>query len=224
MGNGPLLLAGSGEFTDSMIDVDRFWLRNIKNSNVAIIPTAAGQEHDWWKWVTDGIAHYKKLDIPAFGIKIQNKHDTGDSTVLTSLHNANVFYFSGGDPGYVLSVMKDSPAWDIIMKKFRSGGALAGSSAGAMMLGSWIPANIRGVLEQGGKEAQWTKAMGLVPYIIWPHFDWGLRMFGNKIEKLMNEGDSKSKWLGIDEDTAVIWEIGNEPITRGRGKAHWGKV
>lgn len=224
MNKGPLLLAGSGEFTPAMLDVDTYWLRNIKNQTVAVIPTAAGREHDWWKWSTDGIAHYKKLNISAFGVKIQKAEDANDESIVKELERANVYYFSGGDPGYLLSVMKDSKAWKTIYERFTGGAALAGSSAGAMMLGSFIPENIRGVLEQGANKAFWKPAMNMVPYIIWPHYDWGFRMFGNKITKLMNEGAEKSPWLGIDENTAVIWEGFGKPIVKGKGQAHWGNA
>ena len=223
MTKGPLLLAGSGEFTDMMTDVDRYWLRNIKNPAVAIIPTAAGQEHDWWKWATNGIAHYKKLGIPAVGVAIRTKDDAKNPSITADLTKANVYYFSGGDPTYVLSVMKNSPAWKTILSRFSQGAALAGSSAGAMMLGSYIPRDIRSALEQGA-QTTWVKALGMVPYIIWPHFDWGLRSFGSKIEQLMEKGARKSRWLGIDENTGVIWENGQDAIVRGRGLAHWGKI
>ncbi len=221
MSKGPLLLAGSGEFTDAMIDVDRFFLRTIKNPVVAIVPTAAGQEPDWWKWAENGVAHYKKLDIPAFGVRLQTKEDANLPSIIDELNSANVYYFSGGDPRYVLSVINNSAAWKTIYSRFQNGSALAGSSAGAMFLGSWIPSNIKESLEHG-KRATWIKALNLVPYIIWPHFDWGFRMFGNKITTLMEEGQKKSPWLGIDEDTAVIWKSTDKPLVMGQGKAHTG--
>ena len=58
MTQGPLLLAGSGEFTDAMTDIDRYFLQPIQNPLVAIIPTAAGRERKWWKWAEDGTRHY----------------------------------------------------------------------------------------------------------------------------------------------------------------------
>ena len=122
--------------------------------------------------------------------------------------------------------MQDSPAWEVIHSRFLQGAALAGSSAGAMLLGSWIPANIRSVFFQNGKGPGWTKSLGLVPYTIWPHFDWGLKTFKDKIARAMDEapGDVGKNWLGIDEDTAVIWNRETNPVVMGRGKAHWGKV
>ncbi|HUD19343.1 MAG TPA: Type 1 glutamine amidotransferase-like domain-containing protein [Patescibacteria group bacterium] len=226
MSQGPLLLAGSGEFTDAMRDIDRYFLRPIHNPMVAIIPTAAGQERKWWKWVDDGTRYYEKLGISSIGIPLRTPSDAKKQSVIDVLGKANAYYFSGGDPGYVLSTIQDSPAWETIYSRFREGAALAGSSAGAMLLGSWIPANIRSVFFQDGKGPGWTKALGLVPYTIWPHFDWGLKTFKDKIERSMNEApeEVKTNWLGIDENTAVIWNGNEKPVVIGRGKAHWGKI
>ncbi len=221
MAHGTLLLAGSGEFTDAMIKVDRYLFRDIKNPAIAIIPTAAGQETDWLKWVEYGKIHFKKLGMHAYGVSLRKKSDASKPSVIADIAKANAFYFSGGDPAYVLSVMKKSPAWNTVYRKFQEGAVLAGSSAGAMFMGSWIPSNIRGVLEDGTKEPQWEKALGLVPYMIWPHYDWGRRTFGDKITRLIEAGQKKSSWLGIDEDTAVIWESGKKPRVMGSGTAHW---
>lgn len=222
MSKGPLLLAGSGEFTDAMTDMDRRFMQSIEKPIVAAIPTAAGKEADWWKWATQAEKYYSKNDIPSFGIKIRTQQDANDPAIIDELAKANVFYFSGGDPGYVLSVMEDSKAWKYIYSRFLEGAALAGSSAGAMFMGSFIPSDIRGMVEKGEK-ITWTKALGLVPYIIWPHYDWVLQSFGNKIMKLMENGAVQSKSLGIDEDTAVLWEDGKNPVILGRGQAHWKK-
>lgn len=222
MAKGPLLLAGSGEFTDDMSDVDRRFMQSISKPVVAVIPTAAGRESDWWKWAVQAEKYYTKNNISSVGVKIRTHKDANDPAIVNSLTKANVFYFSGGDPRYVLSVMEGSKAWDYIYSRFLGGAALAGSSAGAMFMGSFIPSDIRGMVESG-KQIEWTKALGLVPYIIWPHYDWALKSFGDKITRLMENGATQSKSLGIDEDTAVLWKEGKNPAVLGRGQAHWEK-
>jgi cyanophycinase len=223
---GLLILAGSGEFTDAMLETDRYITGKIPSPNVAIIPTAAGKEHDWWKWADMGIRHYASLGVSAFGVAIRAKKDAETPSVLSGLEKANMFYFSGGDPGYVLSVLSGSPAWKIILRKFHQGAALAGSSAGAMMMGSWVLSNIYSVWDKGENAYKWDRALNLVPFTVWPHFDFAMRQFPEKIKSTMEHApaDAKTQWLGIDEDTAVIWEDGREPYVRGNGKAHWGNT
>lgn len=226
MTTGTLVLAGSGEFTDAMLETDRAIFSGIKKPVVAILPTAAGQEKDWWKWVDMGVAHYKKLGIEAYGVRLQNKKDTDDPDIVKDLSRATAFYFSGGDPGYVLGVMKNSSAWNYIHKRYTEGALLAGSSAGAMLMGSWILSNIYSVFDQGNTKYEWTEALNLVPYTIWPHFDFAMREFPDKIKQSMKTAppDAKKNWLGIDEDTAVIFRQPGNPETVGTGTAHWGKL
>jgi len=68
--------------------------------------------------------------------------------------------------------------------------------------------------------------MGVVPYTIWPHFDSMLKEFREKWNEAMDRApeDVKTRWLGIDEDTAVIFEPGKKPRVLGKGKAHWGRI
>ena len=60
---GKLLLAGSGEFTDSMNQIDEDIIGVIDNPRVMIIPAAAGKESDYHKWIDDGISHFEKIGI-----------------------------------------------------------------------------------------------------------------------------------------------------------------
>ncbi|MEK7182629.1 MAG: Type 1 glutamine amidotransferase-like domain-containing protein [Patescibacteria group bacterium] len=97
---GTLALVGSGEFTPAMEEVDRFLLSHIKTPKVAILPTAAGQEPDYYKWIEKGIAHFSGLGIEAHGIPIIARDDA--HRLAKKLHEFNFYYFSGGNPGYLL--------------------------------------------------------------------------------------------------------------------------
>lgn len=201
-----IALLGSGEFTEAMEEVDRFIFRDLKRPVIAIVPLAAKKESDYWKWVEMGEKHFKKLGVEAYGA------ETAEELV-----KANVVYFSGGDPGHLLEQVKGE-IWNEAKKKQ----VVCGSSAGAMLLGEWMLANIYAVVDEGEKKLQWEKAMEVVPYTIWPHFDWALREMPEKMKEFINKAP-KGDWLGIDEDTAVIFE--GKPFfakaTKGKGVAHW---
>lgn len=111
---GALALLGSGEFTEALLETDKFLLTQIENPKVAIVPTAAGLEDTVDSWINDGIAHFKKLDIPAKGVRLLNSEDAHSKQTLEQLKDSNFFYFSGGDPGYLLDTIRDSPAWQYI--------------------------------------------------------------------------------------------------------------
>jgi len=199
-----IALLGSGEFTEAMEEIDRFVLKGVENPIVAIVPLAAKKEADYRKWVEMGERHFEKLGMEAYGAETAEE-----------LKRANVVYFSGGDPGYLLEQVKGE-IWEEAIKKQ----VICGSSAGAMLLGEWMSANIYAVIDNGEKKLQWEKAMGAVPYTVWPHFDWALREIPEKIKEFLDQAP-KSDWLGIDEDTAVIFP---SRIVLGRGVAHWCKI
>src|SRR3989304_4232106 len=77
-------------------------------------------------------------------------------------------------------------------------GLFLGSSAGAMLMGEWVLANIYAVIDRGEKNLRWERAMGVVPYTIWPHFDSMLKEFREKWNEAMDRApeDVKTRWLG----------------------------
>src|SRR6185436_14044427 len=79
------------------------------------------------------------------------------------------FYLTGGDPGLVVDVLRDSPVWRAIAAAWRRGAALAGSSAGAMALGEWTL--IRKAYP-GHAQRRSKPALDLVAGVaVVPHFD-----------------------------------------------------
>jgi cyanophycinase len=67
---------------------------------------------------------------------------------------AKLVYFSDGSPLHLRSVFKDSPVWDALVAAWNEGTAVAGTGAGAMVLGDPM------VDPRGGA---FTLGLGLVP-------------------------------------------------------------
>jgi cyanophycinase len=114
------------------------------------------------------------------------------------------FYLVGGDPGIVPDVLRGSLVWDAIVSAWRSGAALAGSSAGAMAMGQW--SLIRG-RHPGDHRRVYRDALGLVPGIaVLPHF----ATFGREwVAAALEERPSDDVVLvGIDERAAAVWSEG----------------
>ena len=76
-----LVLVGSGEFTESMIETDVNVINLAKKNSkrerisVAIIPTASVPDGKQKNWIDDGIQHFKKLRVNPFGLNIVNRKD-----------------------------------------------------------------------------------------------------------------------------------------------------
>lgn len=216
--SGRLVLVGSGEFTEAMDDVDKYLLSKISNPVVAIIPTAACEEKDWYKWIENGVRHFKTLGAKVCGVNMVNKGDTGKKEILDQLEKANFYYFSGGNPGYLLDIIKDTPAWELIYDKFQNCATLVGASAGAMVMGKKVWARVydfrRGIVKP------WEEGLGVVDFGVVPHYNYMRFAFSKEKIKQMEENYPKdTSLIGIDEDTAHIringkWEV------KGKGKIH----
>lgn len=230
MKNKILALIGSGEFTSSMNEVDKYLLSQAKTNlklnakskvRVAIIPTAAGKEIKFKKWIDDGIDHFSKLGAEPVGLPVINKRDTENKKMIEIVQKAHFIYFSGGDPGYLFYCLNKSPLWKIIESLYKRGAVLAGSSAGAMVMGSFVLGNVYNVIEKNDYPV-WDKAFGLVPYPILPHFDYIIREEKEHLDRIIVQSPLKikRKILGIDENTGFIVFDDNQATVMGKGHVH----
>ncbi|MCC7371523.1 MAG: Type 1 glutamine amidotransferase-like domain-containing protein [Chloroflexi bacterium] len=202
---GPLLLAGSGEFRPPMTAVDAELLRHTpgRPPKVAILPTAAGQE-DVSSWIRDGIAHFTALGCEAYGVRALDRPGVEAAEHVAALEAADLIYLSGGSPGYLVETLRGSVVWDAIRRVWRRGGALAGSSAGAMALGERTLVRREGQI--GRMPAHWDDGLNLLPEIgVIPHYDrFGLERTNARVA----EAPSGLVVLGIDEDTVILCTAG----------------
>jgi cyanophycinase len=219
MTRGPLVLCGSGEFTRAMADVDRGILAGIGSdrARVAIVPTAAGLEDTPKSWVAMGVAHFAALGADPVGIMVLDRTDAEDPRHSAAITNADWIYFSGGKPGHLVDALAGTPFWSAVLARHREGAVLAGSSAGAMMLGSRTFHFPDGLDETGVPRRVATRdALGLLPGIlVAPHFD------AVPVEWWQTSADSwpaSHRMLGIDEDTAIVEHADGWSVV-GKGRA-----
>jgi len=214
MTHGPLLLAGSGEFRPPMVPVDRELLKQTPGSppKVAIVPTAAGLEVSVESWIRDGIAHFSALGCEAYGVRAIDRAGVEDREYVAAIDAADLVYLSGGSPGYLVETLRDSAVWRAIVRVWERGGALAGSSAGAMALGEW--ALVRAAGQARGMPSFWEPGLDLMPGLgVIPHYD---RFGPERTRARIEEAPPGMIVLGIDEDT-VILSAGGVARVLGRG-------
>jgi cyanophycinase len=58
-----------------------------------------------------------------------------DPANVDAVRAARFVYLAGGSPLHLRSVLKETPLWDALVAAFADGAVVAGSSAGAMVLG-----------------------------------------------------------------------------------------
>lgn len=215
-----LALMGGEEFTAEMISADEFLLSYLPSAKVAILPTAAGQEPDREKWIAAGVAYFASLGALSAGLDMKDAAAAADPRILNALKEFNFYYFSGGDPDYLLTVLKDSPAWRLIHSRYQSGEAiLAGSSAGAMVMGRLVWAKVYKYINHGLVEP-WEPGLEVTNFGILPHFDAISRDFSaDQIAQMTANIPNELKLVGIDEATAYI-NVNGDWSTHGAGKVH----
>ena len=200
-------LVGGEEFTEAAEAFDRELLAVVeaKTANIAILPTAAKSENPFLA-AAHGISHFRKLGADPYGVMIVDKI-TADAPVLVSeLAGADIVYLTGGNPANLLEGLRDSKAWQKLREMADDGVVLAGSSAGAMVLGERMAF--------GGEE---TEALGLVAgVIVLPHFE---RADSKRIKQLVKAAPAGITYLGIDGATGCL-RVSDEWRVTGPGRVH----
>jgi cyanophycinase-like exopeptidase len=217
---GSLALVGSGEYLPQMAEFEKGLindgLANNKKPIYVQIPTAAGQESDhrlnYWQQLGESAA--KKLGVTQSFLPIFSRQDANNPELLKSISDAALIYLSGGDPHYLANTLRDTLAWDLILKNWQSGASLAGCSAGAMVLSDQIP-HFR------LSRSEPTKGFGLLKEVrVIPHFDKFFKWIPDAAAKVLLDLPGDEVLIGIDEDTAVVKRVGKDWQVWGGCKVH----
>ena len=213
---GLIALVGSGEYLPVMEEIDRYLLSslNVRTPRVVCIPAAAGQEGDESvnRWSRMGVDHFQRLGADVQALRIINKDSANDAQYESILEGADLIYFSGGNPQYLFETLHGSRAWNAMQKAWITGAVYAGCSAGAMILSKRIPSfRLAGTLE----------GFGIVPakFII-PHFDAIPGIWKPLVLALKGQLKKSERMIGVDENTALVGQLGGEWKVMGKGKVH----
>jgi cyanophycinase len=224
---GTLALVGAGEFLESMSAVDRQLLDRSGGSNVVILPTASAPDGAGVpeRWIKMGIDHFTRLGAEADGLLALDRAACDDPAAADRVRAANLVYFSGGKPDYLRGTLVGTAVWLAVREVFDRGGVIAGCSAGAMILGGYVP---EFSLKAGMPWInRWQASFALVPQaIVVPHYD----EFPEVMVSLMfGRRPPGSYLIGIDRHTALVgldhtWQVlgaGRVTVRHGRVKKHY---
>jgi cyanophycinase-like exopeptidase len=200
---GPLALVGSGEYLPVMADVERSLIAG-RPPRYVQIPTAAAHEGaaSLDRWVELGRQQAERLGVEPVPLVVRNRTDADDPGVAAQIAGAGLVYLSGGSPTLLAKALRGTAVSAAIEAAWRAGSALAGCSAGAMALTSWVPS-----LRRPGVDPQ--EGLGLVPHLrVIPHFDRFERWMPDLVGRYLARSPEGTEVVGIDEDTALIWDDG----------------
>ena len=156
---GDVYLVGGDEFRAACEPLDRAMLATLpRDPRVLIVPTAAAFERPE-RAVANGIEYFRRLGAYAAPLPVLRRTDADDPELADRVERVHLIYLTGGNPGHLLNTFRDSLVWRAIVRAVQAGTTLAGSSAGAMVLGTALVWG-RNPTETG---------LGLVPVVVVPH-------------------------------------------------------
>jgi len=198
--HGPLALVGSGEYLAHMADIEGALIAQRPPRYVQLATASVPDgEHVVAKWHRLGAEQAERLDVEQVIVPVASRADANDPEVAALVEGAGLIYLSGGHPAFLADTLRDTLVWETIDRVWRAGAALAGCSAGAMVMGAWVP-NVRG---SGG-----ATGLGVLPHVrVLPHYDAYFARVANARARFRGD-DATVTLVGIDEDTALIHDGG----------------
>ena len=156
---GTIALVGGAEWTEGC-SFDAALLAASGGSEVVVLPTAAAFEQPD-RAVATAATWFESLGGTVRGLHVLNRRDALDPANVDAVRAARFVYLSGGSPLHLRSVIKETPLWQALVDAWSDGAVVAGSSAGAMVLGDPM------IDPRGGA---FTVGLGMVPNVaVLPH-------------------------------------------------------
>jgi cyanophycinase len=188
---GPLALVGGMAWSEGC-DFDRDLLEASGTSEVVVLPTAAAYENPD-KRVEAATKWFESLGATVRSVDVLGRPDAERSEIVDAVRSARFLYLSGGSPLHLRSVLKDTACWSALVDAWGDGAVLAGSSAGAMVLGDPM------VDPRGGA---YTLGLGLLPGLaVIPHANtWS----HDKAKRTFELAQRDVTVVAIDDRTALL--------------------
>jgi cyanophycinase len=212
---GDIALVGGDEFNPGCEDMDREIMQasGQNPARVLVVPTA--QVTGPAKAANDGVQHFSSLGGSASPLMVLDKGQADDVQFVQAVAGAGVIYLTGGSPEHLLETLRGSRLLEAILEAVARGTVLAGSSAGAMVLGSMM---------RRPSSHRWVQALGVVPGVaVLPHHE---RRAPAETMRRLRQAPSGLTMLGIDAQAGCLgrpgsWRVvGSGNITVYRG-GHW---
>lgn len=147
---GRIALVGGDEFRDGCEPMDEAILAATGKSApvTLIVPTAAAFERPDIA-AQNGVRHFTSLGADAHPLMALDRDDAMDAGLASEIASADLVYLTGGNPAHLLETISESTLLNSIASALERGAVLAGSSAGAMVMGSWM------------RFREWRRALGI---------------------------------------------------------------
>ena len=189
---GKIALVGGDEFLPNcrQMDSELIEATGQVRPRALIVPTAAAAERPELA-ARHGVQQFAALGADAAPLMVVRSEDANDETLTAEVERADIVYLTGGNPAHLLDALRDSLLLKRLKQGLERGMILAGSSAGAMVMGERM------------RFRQWGNALGIVPgIVVLPHHERSSR--GQTVEDVRFETRTGLTVLGIDGATGCL--------------------
>ncbi|BBM82142.1 cyanophycinase [Candidatus Uabimicrobium amorphum] len=121
-------LQGGGGDEDAMM---RFLISKAKGGDFLVLRTSGSDGYNDYVWDFGGVDSVTTLVI-------KNKEASKDPFVISTIRNAEVIFFSGGDQSKYQQLWQNTEIQRLILHKFANGTPMGGTSAGAMIMSEYF--------------------------------------------------------------------------------------
>ncbi|MEZ5116009.1 MAG: Type 1 glutamine amidotransferase-like domain-containing protein [Candidatus Nanopelagicales bacterium] len=212
---GPLALVGSGEYLPVMQDLEAGLIAGRPPRYVQLATAAAPEgPASLGRWRDLGAAQAERIGVEQVWVPVTDRASADDPDNAALVAGAGLVYLSGGNPAYLAETLAGTAVWEAIVTAWQAGAALAGCSAGAMAMSTWVP-HIRPRLSGPAH----VDGLGLLPHVrVIPHFDRMLGRVPDLLTRYLLHAPDGVAIVGVDEDTALVGGP-HEWTVRGRSSA-----
>ena len=209
---GPLVLAGSGEYTPLMDIIDAYLLEACASKPVVLIATSCAQEGAdvMTRWEQMGVVHFARFGIEAQPLRIVDNVDADKPENAERIAEAGIVWFSGGSPPYLAQSFHNTRSFAALEAANRGGTAVAGASGGLGVLNDHLamapqpPAP--GTPAAAASSYTGPNALGLGAAVrAMAHFDRAELRRPEMVTRTLEGLKPGQTAVGVDEDTALVW-------------------
>ena len=235
-----IVLFGSGETSPSGRIVHEYVLRKIGKDepSIVLLSTPAGFQSNV-KTVYGEMADFFKTRLKNFHPRVEicyanTKEDANNPDNIRVLDTADYIFTGAGSPTYTVKHLKDTLLYKKIIERVKEGASLSIASAATAAFSRYcLPVY---EIFKVGEELHWIDGLEtygefLESMTIIPHFnntEGGAKldtsrcwMGVSRFEKLLKMLPKGEKILGIDEHTAITFDLNSkECIVRGKGMVY----
>lgn len=206
-------LQGGGEFSRGCEPMDAELVRHA-DGPIVVTALAGTVGRDYRTATDNGVRHFTAVG----GGEVLAAPDVREDPAgaLEALRPARLVVLPGGSPSRLLAALQDTGLAELLADLVADGGAVMGSSAGAMVLGSWTVLPDRRA-DDGGMQV--VPGLGLAPgLLVVPHWS-GAAARGEWLRAIDAHVPDDTTVLGLAEESGVRIEgssltaVGARPAT-----------